>query len=193
MSCKGRPQGTSFSPPKSRAAAGYLPARHSALRLPGPTAQLRLAGAPRRCWRRGGALRRAHTVTCLHRPTSRLSGALCVLRHRGDFSPHRKSKGADLYNSALHCSVHAEEDAEKTTVGVWGSRLGPSEGPSVLARVVRGRGAACVTRRRREKNSGGVKRQLVQGPRRWARPLHESVLKRTHVAARVNQLLHDSL
>ena len=99
MSCKGRPQGTSFSPPKSRAAAGYLPARHSALRLPGPTAQLRLAGAPRRCWRRGGALRRAHTVTCLHRPTSRLSGALCVLRHRGDFSPHRKSKGADLYNS----------------------------------------------------------------------------------------------
>ena len=133
MSCKGRPQGTSFSPPKSRAAAGYLPARHSALRLPGPTAQLRLAGAPRRCWRRGGALRRAHTVTCLHRPTSRLSGALCVLRHRGDFSPHRKSKGADLYNSALHCSRGRGRKRPRLE---WGSSLrGPSEGPSAPAQV----------------------------------------------------------
>jgi hypothetical protein len=87
VSCKGRPQGTSFSPPKSRAAAGYLPARHSALRLPGPAAQLRLAGAPRRCWRRGGALRRAHTVTCLHRPTSRL---VCVSRRTGALAAPRR-------------------------------------------------------------------------------------------------------
>lgn len=93
MSCKGRPQGTSFSPPKSRAAAGYLPARHSALRLPGPAAQLRLAGAPRRCWRRGGALRRAHTVTCLHRPTSRVRSSLRLAAPRRLFPASKITLG----------------------------------------------------------------------------------------------------
>jgi hypothetical protein len=139
VSCKGRPQGTSFSPPKSRAAAGYLPARHSALRLPGPAAQLRLAGAPRRCWRRGGALRRAHTVTCLHRPTSRLSGALCVLRHRGDFSPHRKSKGGRFVQ--LCTPLFTRKRTEKTTVGVGqqpsgalGGALCARPGRSILIR-----------------------------------------------------------
>ena len=111
MSCKGRPQGTSFSPPKSRAAAGYLPARHSALRLPGPAAQLRLAGAPRRCWRRGGGAApcdeptRSRVCTVLRAGLSASADAQELLRHRGDFSPHRKSLWGKPTKDDEECAI----------------------------------------------------------------------------------------